>query len=120
MRSTKPHHEFYYYMHDGTAAFSFELAGELSDDSARELEQVWLTASSSTGNKLLIVDLSFVTCIGTTGEKLLRHWYEEGAQLVATLPQARAIVESITGRRPEPIVNHHTWLPFRTSFRARF
>ena len=32
---------FRYYMHDGATAFSFELAGRLSDDGARELQHTW-------------------------------------------------------------------------------
>jgi len=53
--------DFRYYMHDGSAAFSFELAGRLSDEGARELQQTWQTASSMIGNRSLIVDLSYVT-----------------------------------------------------------
>src|SRR5258706_5060699 len=52
---------FTYYMHDGLAAFSFELAGTLSADDAMELEQAWHTASSTIRDRILIVDLSFVT-----------------------------------------------------------
>ncbi len=61
MASTKRGNEFRYYMHDGPHALSFELAGELSDNAARELEQAWRAASSVIGNRSLIVDLSYVT-----------------------------------------------------------
>ena len=33
-----PNDDFRYYMHEGASAFSFELAGRLSDDGARELQ----------------------------------------------------------------------------------
>jgi hypothetical protein len=108
--------DFRYYMHDGTAAFSFELAGRLSDDGARELQQTWRTASSVIGDRSLIVDLSYVTCIDVAGQKLLRGWHDGGAQLVAKSPQARALVQSITGQPSGELsaaARHATWLPFR-------
>ena len=114
--------EFRYYMHDGPSAFSFELAGKLSDSAARELEQAWRTASSTIGgagrNRSLIVDLSFVTHAGPVGRGLLRRWHDAGAQLVAKSPQARAIAASITGQSPEFIAEaapHPTWRPFRVA-----
>lgn len=113
-------HEFRYYMHDGPHAFSFELAGKLSDDAARELEQVWRTASSTVRgaarDRSLIVDLSFVTQASPAGRELLRRWHDRGAQLVAKSPQARSIAGSITGKSPELIAeaaHHRTWVPFR-------
>jgi len=84
-------------MHDGPAAFSFELAGALSAEHAAELEQAWRTASSMIGERILIVDLSFVTRVDQTGRELLRHWHENGAQLVANSPGARLLAESIIG-----------------------
>ncbi len=108
--------DFRYYMHDGAAAFSFELAGRLSDDGARELQQTWRTASSVIGDRSLIVDLSYVTGIDVAGQKLLRGWHDSGAQLVAKSPQARALVHSITGQpasEHSAAARHSTWLPFR-------
>lgn len=108
--------DFRYYMHDGAAAFSFELAGKLSDDGARELQQIWRTASSVIGDRSLIVDLSYVTGIDLAGQKLLRGWHDSGAQLVAKLPAARALIRSITGQPASQLsatARHSTWLPFR-------
>jgi hypothetical protein len=105
-------------MHYGPEAFSFELAGRLSDHAARELEHAKLSASSVTRDRSLIVDLGYVTQVDAAGQRLLRRWYDDGAQLVAKLPQARAIVESITGQAPEFIAataQHRTWLPFRVA-----
>src|SRR5579862_5218568 len=107
---------FRYYMHDGTTAFSFELAGRLSGNSTRELLQAWHTASSVIGDRSLIVDLSYVTGIDASGQKLLRGWHDRGAQLVAKSPQAQALVESITGQPSSEVpaaARHSTWLPFR-------
>jgi anti-anti-sigma regulatory factor len=108
--------DFRYYMHDGTTAFSFELAGRLSDEGARELQQAWRTASSVIGDRSLIVDLSYVTGIDVAGQNLLRGWHDRGAQLVAKSPEARARVQSITGQSVGEIsaaARHLTWLPFQ-------
>ena len=37
---------FGYYMHDGRAAFSIELAGALAAEGAKKLEQDWRSASA--------------------------------------------------------------------------
>lgn len=110
--------KFRYYMHDGPSAFSFELAGKLSDNAACELEQAWRTASSVRPGRSLIVDLSYVTQVDLAGRAMLRRWHDGGAQLVANLPQARAIAASITGQSPEFIAAaapHPTWRPFRVA-----
>ena len=84
-------------MHDGPAAFSFELAGAFSVGDAVELEQAWRTASSTIGDRILVVDLSFVSQIDEAGRDLLRRWHEQGARLVANSPTARLLSESIIG-----------------------
>src|SRR5579872_3951350 len=45
-----------YYMHDGPSAFRFELAGDLNNEAARDLDQAWRTASSMIGDRALVVD----------------------------------------------------------------
>jgi anti-anti-sigma regulatory factor len=106
--------DFRYYMHDGPNAFSFEIAGRLSDDGAHELRQAQRTALSAMDRRLLIVDLSFVTSISISGRHLLREWHDRGAQLVARSPEARAMVQSTTGKSVElsASMSHATWLPF--------
>jgi ABC-type transporter Mla MlaB component len=106
--------EFRYYMHDGPDAISFELAGHLSDRAARELEQARRTASSTARGRSLIVDLSYVTGVDTEGRAMLRGWHADGAQLVAKVPLARMILESITRQSAAPIVEtarRQTWRP---------
>jgi ABC-type transporter Mla MlaB component len=112
---------FTYYMHDGPAAFSFELAGALSTEDAAELEQAWRTASSVIGDRTLVVDLSFVTAIDEGGRALLRKWHESGAQLVAKSPEAQSLAESMVGAPvvgPPPL--SRTYEPFFTQFTRRF
>jgi hypothetical protein len=109
-----PNSDFRYYMHDGTTAFSFELAGRLSKDGARELQQSWRTASSTIEGRSLIVDLSYVTSIDVAGRHLLRRWHDRGAQFVAKSPEAKALIRSITGQSVGDLVataRHPTWLP---------
>ena len=72
-----------YYMHDGPSAFRFELAGDLNNEAARDLDQAWRTASSMIGDRALVVDMTFVTGAGRDGRSLLARWYAEGAQLIA-------------------------------------
>jgi hypothetical protein len=60
---------FRYYMHDGSAAFSFELSGKLSDEAAGKLETAWRTASSVIGQRNLMVDLTYVTSIDAAGRR---------------------------------------------------
>jgi hypothetical protein len=87
-----------YYMHDGPAAFRFELAGELDSSDAARLEQDWRTASSIVGTRTLILDMSFVTAIDEAVRGLFRRWYAAGAEFAASSRRSRELVESITGR----------------------
>jgi hypothetical protein len=88
----------HYYMHDGPAAFRFELAGDLAAGDAARLEQEWHTASSTIGDRTLIVDLSFVTAMDEAARSLFQRWHAGGAQFDAISPQSRKLVETITDR----------------------
>jgi hypothetical protein len=87
-----------YYMHEGPAAFRFELAGDLDAVDAATLEHDWQTASPTMRNRTLIIDLSFVTGIDEAARSLFRSWYAEGAEFAAGSKRSRELVESITGR----------------------
>lgn len=104
-----------YYIHDGSAAFRFNLTGNLSDDGAKEIEQVWRTASSAIGDRNFIVDLSDVTEIGEYGRELLLRWHAEGATPLAGRTEARALLESIPGLELAPLESdkhsHRKWWP---------
>ena len=111
-----------YYMHDGPSAFRFELAGDLNNEAAHDLDQAWRTASAVIGDRALVVDMTFVTGAGKDGRSLLARWYAEGAQLIARSKVSRALAEAIVG---EPLPEFasdgnagavRTWLPFHTSF----
>jgi hypothetical protein len=87
-----------YYIHTGPAAFRFELAGNLDADDAARLEREWRGASLSIGNRVLVVDMSFVTGIDEAARSLFRRWYARGAEFAAVSKEARELVESITER----------------------
>src|SRR5947207_14549291 len=86
-----------YYMHDGPSAFRFELAGNLNNEAARDLDQAWHTASAVIGERALVVDMTFVTGAEGDGRSLLARWYAEGAQLIARSKVSRALAEAILG-----------------------
>jgi hypothetical protein len=102
-----------YYMHDGPGAFRFELSGDLDAGAAARLEQDWRTASSTIGNRTVIVDLSFVTTIDEAGRRLFRRWHAAGAQFVAISTRSRELVEVITGvpLAPQPS-QKRTYVPW--------
>src|SRR6185437_6288031 len=115
---------FQYYMHDGPSAFRFELAGDLNNDAARDLNQAWRTASAGLGNRALVIDMTFVTAAEKDGRSLLARWYAEGAQIIAGSKVSRALAEAIVGG-PLPQAasignpgTARTWLPFHISFGA--
>lgn len=107
-----------YYMHDGPAAFRFELAGILSDAAAGELEQAWQTAASVIGDRQLIVDISFLRGAGERGSALLLGWYRAGARLIANSSPSQVLAAEILGG-PPPASSRNasahsemTWFPF--------
>jgi hypothetical protein len=107
-----------YYMHDGSAAFRFELAGSLLAEGARDLAQAWRTASSVIGGRDLIVDVTYLTEIDEAGRALLQQWHATGATLVAISPEARVRVQEMADcpvdlARTAPSPKASTWLPLR-------
>jgi len=101
---------FGYYMHDGPAAFSIELAGALAAEGAEKLERDWRNASAVVGKKDLIVDLSFLTEIDPGGRQLLLRLLKNGATVVANTPESRALAESILGRHSSSNCPDRTYL----------
>jgi hypothetical protein len=87
-----------YYIHGGPAAFRFELAGDLNAGDAAKLEREWRSASLTIGNRVLVVDLTFVTGIDEAARSLFRRWYARGAEFAAGSKESRELVESITER----------------------
>ena len=106
---------FSYYMHDGPTAFSIELAGTLSAEGAKKLEQDWRSASAVIGKKELVVDLSFVAEIDPGACQLLLRWFRNGATVVTNTSESRALAESIIGRPLPPIARiAYTCSPYRS------
>lgn len=87
-----------YYIHTGRAAIRFELAGDLDADDAARLEREWRGASLTIGNRVLVVDMSFVTGIDEAARSLFRRWYARGAEFAAGSKESRELVEWITER----------------------
>jgi hypothetical protein len=87
-----------YYIHAGPAAFRFELAGDLDAGDAQRLEREWRGTSLMIGNRVIVVDMSFVTGIDESTRSLFRRWYERGAEFAAGSKESRSLVESITQR----------------------
>ena len=86
-----------YYMHDGPSAFRFELAGDLDNAGAREIEQAWRTASSLIAGRVLLIDMTFVTSADEDGRALLARWHAGGARLIARSKTSRDLAEGILG-----------------------
>src|ERR1700733_5867398 len=109
-----------YYMHDGPSAFRFELAGDLTNDAAHRLDRDWRTASSVTGGRALIVDMTFITSADTEGRALLARWHGAGAQIVAKSKVSRELAEAIVGGPLPELATagdagaSRTWIPFHT------
>src|SRR5260370_3096239 len=109
-------------MHDGPSAFQFELAGDLNNEAARDLDQAWRTASSMIGDRALVVDVTFVTGAGRDGRSLLARWYAEGAQLIARSKVSLALAEAIVGAPLPDFASSNsagaslTCFPFHTPF----
>ena len=106
---------FRYYMHDGPATFSIELAGALAAEGAKALERDWLTATAVIGKKQLVVDLSFVTKIDPEGVALLLRWRRNGATIMANTPESQKLAESVIGRPVRTLARiAYTSEPFRS------
>lgn len=111
--STRRRDELHYYIHDGSDALRFQLAGTLSKACARDLEQAWRTASSVIGERRVLVDLSSVTSVDPSGQELLSTWSRQGARLIATSPQARARLQSMTDQPVDVLSRTPTRTPRR-------
>jgi hypothetical protein len=87
-----------YYIHGGPATFRFELAGDLDAGDAARLEREWRGASLTIGNRVLVIDMSFVTGIDDAARNMFKRWYARGAEFAAGSQESRELVESITER----------------------
>src|SRR5580700_6157535 len=81
--------ELLFYMHDGPKTFRFELSGNLAGVEVGKLDQAWRTASSTFDDKVLAVDITFLTGVDEKGRDLLVRWSQAGAHLVANSDASR-------------------------------
>jgi len=88
---------FVYYMHDASAAFRFQLSGDLSRERTQDLEQARQTASSVIGRRRLIVDLSGLASIDAAGRKLLKEWQVLGAQMTVSSAKEQGRIQLMSG-----------------------
>ena len=88
---------FVYYIHDASAAFRFQLAGNLSRNGTRELEQARQTAASIIGLRSLVVELTGLTGIDAAGRELLIEWQALGAQMTVISAKEQARIQVMTG-----------------------
>ncbi len=58
---TELRHYLNYYIHDGSHALPFQLAGGFSKDAASDLEQAWRTTSPMIGEGRVVFDFSRVS-----------------------------------------------------------
>src|SRR5690348_5177744 len=86
-------------IHDSVRGTTFKLDGKLAGPWVQELEQCWLTASSASQGRAVIVDMAQVTFIDPDGKLLLERMHERGVELLATAPLNRAIVDEIARNR---------------------
>jgi hypothetical protein len=86
-----------FYMHDGPNTFRFELSGNLAGAEVGKLDQAWRTASSTFGDKVIAVDITYLTGADQEGRALLGRWAGAGAHLIANSEVSQSLVESITG-----------------------
>jgi hypothetical protein len=76
-------------MHDESAAFRFQLAGDLTERSTVEVDQARQTASSIWNGRPWILDLTGIDGMDPAGRQLIATWHGLGAQLVAATLDAR-------------------------------
>jgi hypothetical protein len=116
------HQPLQYFMHDGPAAFRFELLRALDGEGARRLAQDWRTASSAIGDRAWIVDVTNLDSAEDEGRALLARWHGEGAKFIAKSQvsgeRAAAIIGKPVHEVASPSPTHWPGLPFRTSFSA--
>ena len=82
-------------LHDSALEFRLKLEGRLSGPWVHELEQCWMTASSTTHGRKTVLDLGEVDFVDPAGESLLAHMHAEGVELVAVTPLIRAVLQEI-------------------------
>jgi hypothetical protein len=84
-----------YYIHDGSGAMRFELAGSLSGNGAQSIRYAWQTALSVIGDRPVVVDITQVIDADDDGRALLLQWQQYGVKIIAASPKSRALAAAI-------------------------
>ena len=85
-------------IHDSSHGTTFKLEGKLAGAWVSELEQCWITASSTLHDRNLAVDLTQVSFVDAPGKNLLERMCAAGAELVAAGPLTKSICEEARQR----------------------
>lgn len=93
-----------YYIHDQPDGLRFELAGSLSGAGAESVYQAWRNSLSITGNRPLIVDITFLVDADERGSAVLNAWHRSGARIIAASPESQALAEAVLGQ-PIPVAH---------------
>jgi len=81
---------------DSADELRFRLEGRLCGPWVGELRQCWLTAASTTGGRVTVLDMGEVDFIDSAGESLLAEMGCAGVKLVASTPFIQALVDSLS------------------------
>ena len=84
-----------YWIHDGSGAMRFDLAGSLRGNGAQSVRYAWQTALSVIGDRPLVIEIRHVIDADDDGRALLLHWQQCGAQIVAESPESRALAAAL-------------------------
>jgi len=81
------------------------LEGRLVQPWISELKSCWTRTETARRERKCVVDLTGVTCIDKSGEKVLSELSKEGAELIATGVYTRHVVRNIERKKP----NRQVW-----------
>ena len=74
------------------------VAGKLAGATVSELEKSWQTTLSGHSRVRVVVDLSCVTFVDTSGKELLKHMHESGIRFVGTGIMPKCLIEEIESK----------------------
>jgi hypothetical protein len=102
------------YLHDGTASFRIQLAGQMTGKDLGELSGCWRTAKSSVANRPLVVDVTLLDAVDDAGLGWFASMVDEGAQLM----DGRELMVSLPKRLTGP--DRETAQPTETASMSRW
>ena len=89
------------YIHDGAQALTLQISGAVTQGSAAELEQTWLTARSTLAGRELLIDLGSVISVDDDGQTVFRRLASQGARFISASPLSDSLAEQVSHRMPE-------------------